>query len=777
MLSRDSAGGTSENAGAKSDSAGGTSETATVKSDSAAAKSDSATTSDRAHQLAHEAIQALGGIDKVRTLIDTMTLAKGQMTDFSAMSGASNTVQIELLSRKDKYKIDLDVLGQKAATGYNGKVAWQQHGADIFPSDPITTKKIAEDSSHGTILFLRLDDPSVPMKILPDKEIQGKKCSGLEVIATDGKPTSLYIDRDTHMILAIEYMGTDFEQGTEAPKRVELSDFRPFMGTLFPYKSVEYTGEKMTSEELILSIEIKNDVLDAIFDMPARKPVQGLGREPVVIPFEYQSNEVVVKAKVNDKTELRFLLDTGATQNVMERKSATAFGAIAKTDMSLTTGSGFVTMGGIVLQSLQIGDIKLTDVPMAVADMPGFAQISGVRPAGILGANILRRFAITVDYEQRKVYFRDPETFAVPEGATVVQGEPALGAGGLSVNGLLDGKLKLRLLVDTGAAFNSISEPLIKPVLDFPLLRVGSVEGVDGYKVSVGAVQLQSLGLDQLSLDAPVFSVAPGVADSKMPAGLLSASSLGILGNPFWSHFRLTVDYLNGRIVLEQSQTSKSTQAILHDMREVIVKYHKERNCDDAVAALDRLLLRAQSSELVKVRTLVTLARAQIMGEKVSGQKPEDLLPVVKAFHVAFALAKEKNDAVLECKVMAGEALFLLGHQPGYTEIKNIHKLLQTAASLAQSEPDLLVAAAVFYGTDVPATKRRLIDQALVQDPTNWRALIEKYMMAIKDSKTSDGEQVLRLIRHYYPGCDITATVSTQPAVSSAAPSVKSAPK
>jgi hypothetical protein len=710
---------------------------------------------DAAHQLAHQAILALGGIDKVRYMINAMTLSKGQMTDFSAMSGAANTVQIELLSQRDKYKIELNVLGQKAITGFNGKVAWQQHGADIFPSDPITTKKVAQDSNHGTILFLRLDDPLVPMKLLPEKEVQGKKCLGLEIVADDGKPTSLYIDPDTHMILAMEYMGTDFEQGTEAPKRVELSDFRPILGTIMPFKSIEYTGDKKTSEELIQSIELRDEVPATVFDMPPRKLVQGLGREPVVVPFEYLSNEVIVKAKVNDKTELRFLLDTGATQNVMERKSATAFGAIAKSDMSLTTGSGFVTMGGIVLQSLQIGDIKLTDVPMAVADMPGFAQISGGRPAGILGANILRRFAVTVDYEQRKVYFCDPEKLVVPDGATILMAEPALGSGGLSVNGLLDGQLKIRLLVDTGAAFNSISEPLIKPVLDFPLLHVGSVEGVDGFKVSVGAVQLHKLSLDQLSVDAPIFSVAPGAADSKMPVGLLSASSLGILGNPFWSHFRLTVDYLNGRVILEQSKLSISTFAILKDLREVLVTYHKDRNANDAVAALDKLLLQVQSSDMWKAKTIITLARAQLLGEKVTGLKPDDLLPVVKNFDAAFALAKDNNDPGLESRILAQEALFLLDHKPGYNEVRNILQLIKIATTLSSSEPDVLVAAAVFYGAEVPGIKRKMIDLALVQDPTNWRALTEKYSMAKKDSKPAESEQILALIRHYYPECDI----------------------
>jgi hypothetical protein len=286
---------------------------------------------------------------------------------------------------------------------------------------------------------------------------------------------------------------------------------------------------------------------------------------------------------------------------------------------------------------------------------------------------------------------------------------------------------------------------------------------------------LRKLSLDNLSLDCPIFSVAPGAADSKMPAGLLSASALGILGNPFWSHFRLTVDYLNGRIILEQSQASSSTEAILKDLREILIKYHKDRNAEEAVTALDQLLPRAQSKELAKVKAIVTLSRAQIVGEKVSGSKPEEISPAVKAFDAAFATARENNDVVMQSRVLAGEALFLMDHEPGYNEIRNIHRLLQASATLSQSEPDLLVAAAVFCGTEVPAMKRKLIDQALVLDPTNWRALMEKLAIAKRDGKPGESELVIALIRHYYPGCDLTAATSAQPSASTVTPSVKPA--
>lgn len=777
---------------------------------------------DGAHNLAHQVIDALGGMDAVKKLYAIKALSLGKMTDYSAMSGAANTVEVRLLSQKDKFKIDLQVLGQAAVTGYNGKVAWQQHGNEVFPSDPITTKKIAEDSSHGILLLMKFEDPSLKMRLLPEQTMHGKQCPCLEVTDESGVATKLYVDPDDHMVLAVEYMGTDFEQGAEALKRTEFFDYRPCLNSFVAYKSVEYTGGKKTSEQFFDSVEILADSDESVFDMPIRKGLDAFSKGPVVIPFEYVSNEVIVKAKVNDRTELKFLLDTGATQNVMEKASATTFGTVTKSNMALTTGSGFVTMGGIVLSSLQLGDLKLTDVPMAVADMPGFAQIKGTRPAGIIGANVLRRFAVTIDYEERKVYFRDPSTLKIPDGATVLQAQPALGSVGLSVDGVANGSLKLRLLVDTGAAFNSISESILKPVLDFPLLPVGSVEGVDGYKVEVGSVQLTNLSLDKLTVDDPIFSVTTIPATSKMPAGLLSASSLGILGNPYWSHFRLTVDYLNARIILEETETSKLGQRLLREGKDISKRYIREHDSEAAIAKLDELLLQARQPELIRTKTLLCLLRARLLAEKnfaaggsAGGSGGQNTQPGQNAhsaqnthgaaatgtlsaqgiqetqgasavrspmnearlFDPAFALAKEINDGQLQAKVLADECMFFLdnGTLEG-NELHTVRKLLQVAASYSESEPDVLVAAAVFFDKTMPmSSTRRMLDQALVLDPANWRGLVERYHIAKKDGKSSEAQKLLELIHHYYPGCNPPASESQASKSPTAKPNLPSA--
>ena len=84
---------------------------------------------------------------------------------------------------------------------------------------------------------------------------------------------------------------------------------------------------------------------------------------------------------------------------------------------------------------------------------------------------------------------------------------------------------------------------------------------------------------------------------------------------------------------------------------------------NDAVAALDKLLLQVQSSDLWKAKTIITLARAQLLGEKVTGLKPDDLQPVVKNFDAAFALAKDNNDPGLESRVTGSRGAVLARSQ------------------------------------------------------------------------------------------------------------------
>jgi predicted aspartyl protease len=730
-----------------------------VNSDKAAASSTGVKPADdAAHQLANQIVDAVGGMAKVKEIYEAPTRSKGKITDLSAISGAANTFDAEVLSIRDKLRITVTIMGQPTVTGYNGSTSWMQQGDQVFPSDPITTQRIAEDTRHGTPLILKFQNPETIMETVPDKIVDGKPCAGLKVMADDGKPTTFYADKSTHLIMRSEYGGLDFEQGVPALKCVNYYDYRPLLGSLVSYKSIEYTADKKTSESVINSIELDRSVDDSVFEMPAAIKIAGLENGPVSIPFEYIANEIVVKAKVNGGEDYRFLIDTGATQNVMDQAVASSLGPVSKSNLTLTTGSGFVHMGYIELNSVEFGGLNLKHVPMAVNDMPAFAQIHP-RPAGILGANVLRRFLVTIDYDQRRLILADPASVKVPLGATVVEAQPAFGAAGLSVEAKLDDSLKLTFLVDTGAAFNSVPENLIKSVLTMPLLTVGNVQGVEGSKIIIGSVQLKSVTLGEVTVNDPVFSVAPALANQKLPPGLFSGSALGIMGNPFWSQFRLTVDYRNGRLILQKSKANPLAEELQIALKKADGRLIRDRNYDAAISEFERIGAIAQRENIQELAAQIAASKSWAYFQKaVATDKPADAQAAMEHFNSSFSLTQEGKYKEIAAKLVAEKAIYLLNTQKTPSDILLARRLLQEASGYYEAQPEVLVGVSILFEKigDL-AMSQKMVDQALLSAPANWQALSQRYDLAKKQGKTAELNTITALIKHYWPGVALPA--------------------
>jgi predicted aspartyl protease len=726
---------------------------ASAQTGAAGAEPKAGTKNDAAHLLANQIVDAVGGMAKLKELYEAPTRSQGKITDLSAISGAANTFDAEILSICDKLRITVTIMGQPTVTGYNGSTSWMQQGDQVFPSDPITTQRIAEDARHGTPLILKFQNPETVMEIVPDKLVEGKLCAGLKVMADDGKPTTFYADKNTHLILRSEYGGLDFEQGVPALKSVDYYDYRPLLGSLVSYKSIEYTGDKKTSESVINSVEVDRSIGDSVFEMPAAIIIAGLENGPVSLPFEYTANEIVVKAKVNGGEEYRFLIDTGATQNVMDQAVASTLGTVSKSNLNLTTGSGFVHMGYIELGSIEFGGLKLKNVPMAVNDMPAFAQIHP-SPAGILGANVLRRFLVTIDYDQRRLILADPTAVKIPPGATVVEAQPAFGAAGLSVEAKLDDRLKLTFLVDTGAAFNSVPENLIKSVLTVPLLTVGNVQGVEGSKITIGSVQLKSVTVGEVTVNDPVFSVAPAVANLKLPPGLFSGSALGIMGNPFWSQFRLTVDYRNGRLILQKSKANPVAEALAVDLRKADGRLIRDKNYDAAISEFERIETIAQRENIQELAAQIAASKSWAYFQKAAASdKPADAQKAMEQFNASVALTREGKYKEIAARLIAQKAIYLLNTQKTPSDLLLARRLLQEASSYAEVQPEVLVGVSMLFERigDL-AMAQKMVDQALLSAPSNWQALSQRYDLAKKLGKTVDMNTIIALIKHYWPG-------------------------
>lgn len=126
----------------------------------------------------------------------------------------------------------------------------------------------------------------------------------------------------------------------------------------------------------------------------------------VVVPFELlKSRHMAVEVKINGKGPYRLIFDTGAPTNLINNKLAKEAGVLKKEDKPVMPLFG---MGGAkIMDTLEIGDVKMDKVPVMVMDHPTVSAISkALGPIdGIIGFPFFAKYKTTVDYQKRELTF------------------------------------------------------------------------------------------------------------------------------------------------------------------------------------------------------------------------------------------------------------------------------------------------------------------------------------------------------------------------------------
>ncbi|MBC8000644.1 MAG: aspartyl protease family protein [Leptolyngbya sp.] len=712
---------------------------------------DSRAHSQSVKELSTQIMNAYGGYEKMKAL-DAMSFKSiGDLKQYSTISGAVNTFETETFSKGVMLRSKIELMGQPMITGYDGKQCWIQQGEHVFPADETTTQRIVEEIKHGMVLLLKLGEPDTRIELAGKKSVDGHECTGIKIFTDDGKATTFYADNASHLILSSEYEGTDLEQGLSTLKLCQYGDNRPILSSVMPYKITEYSGDKKSAETQIKSIE-KVEIEDSMFAIPTETQIARLKQGPVTIPFEYMANEIVIHVTLNNKQSLRFLVDTGATQSILDQDVASSIGKYKQSNISMTTGAGSVAMNYMNLETVSLGDINLQNVPFAVTSLSSFDQLVGKRPAGLIGANILKRFLVTFDYEKRQMILQDPSFEPDLTNAQVVKTKPALGVSGLAVEGLIDGKVAVNCLVDTGAAFNNISEPVVRSILPSTLMPMGDVLGLDGKRIRTSSVRFKSIAIGPISVDNPVFSVA--TQNAAVPAGIFSGGTrLAVLGNPFWSRYRMTVDYRGQRLILETTPERKKANLLQAKIEQV---QSQQLLRPDSARSIKNFLSIAEDAREANSPSVEALAKANAatleMDVAVAKGNSEGQEIALKRFDDAIKLAEGAHDNKAQAQVTSLLSIAKLKNAKTQDDFVNSRMTLGKAAKLAPSEPLVMVAAGLILvqlkNNDLA---EKVLNQALTLEPTNWSGLWAKYKLANSLGQTATAKLVAEQLRHYYP--------------------------
>ncbi|WP_202214461.1 aspartyl protease family protein [Methylacidimicrobium sp. AP8] len=258
----------------------------------------------------------------------------------------------------------------------------------------------------------------------------------------------------------------------------------------------------------------------------------------------------VIPALVDGKREADFLVDTGASCVVLDRRLADRIG-LAAVGSARLLGAGARSTGGKLcrLPSLRLGGTEVRDIPVAVVDLRRAGKAEETFQ-GILGSEFLQHFVVTLDYPGRRLCLQKAGTSSPSAAGRLVADVPLrLTPGGLVVVPIeVASRERLLVFLDTGAAETALalSRRAAGRLGLTPLRRGERYFGVGGgYRAS--PILLRDLRFAGFSARNVPGLIAPFPAQIEEGEGIPLG---GFLGSEFCRPFRVTIDFPRMRLLL-----------------------------------------------------------------------------------------------------------------------------------------------------------------------------------------------------------------------------------
>jgi predicted aspartyl protease len=177
-------------------------------------------------------------------------------------------------------------------------------------------------------------------------------------------------------------------------------------------KQIKYKYEETTRGGRIRIFTKDQKALAAVQDFLRSQMTPEQRVRAVTFNYVGGTSLVAVPVTINDSSTLLFLLDTGASSTILSSAAADRLGIPKGAKRTLLTAGGGLAVSTRTLESLQLAGTRLTDVEIAVADVE---LMRTLHVDGILGSDYLRRFKVTIDYDNEAVEIEpyEPDSMAV----------------------------------------------------------------------------------------------------------------------------------------------------------------------------------------------------------------------------------------------------------------------------------------------------------------------------------------------------------------------------
>ena len=276
------------------------------------------------------------------------------------------------------------------------------------------------------------------------------------------------------------------------------------------------------------------------------------------VGFRYGSRHVWIKASINGLPPADFLLDTGAATTAIDRAYADQLGLLKEgrfdaLGMGGNASASFARVGSIRITGPDGDGVQLSDFKVGVVDLgERHEEVLWRKMAGLIGYDVLGRFAVEIDYDRQVVTFHEPRTFTYRGAGTPL--DMKLMAGIPIVRAVFDGGCGGDFLVDVGNSFGAIVHGSLSRRCRV-FARVADRKQVKIYGGGVGdGFQSWLCRLDTLQI-GPYTICQPILALSLATNGLVGSDDIaGNLGNGVLERFKVTIDFLRRKLYLEPGE-------------------------------------------------------------------------------------------------------------------------------------------------------------------------------------------------------------------------------
>jgi hypothetical protein len=280
--------------------------------------------------------------------------------------------------------------------------------------------------------------------------------------------------------------------------------------------------------------------------------VSGAVAQPLTIPFEPYDNLIFVGVQVNGSTPQSFLLDSGASTSFLNQSLADSLGLGPrhKRQMNVGAGESSASLGFAHDVTLKLPGVGLPPQTVAVVSLASIEARIGRKIAGIVGADLFKRYVVTIDYAAHQLVLSDPNSFHDGESGEMLTirlsgNRPFVQASLTPVSGP---PISGEFVVDTG---DTSTVTFHTPFVEKYGLRSGQTlvphptTGISGDSQNWRG-RLQQLQLGKYVLDHPIATFSAARKGSEA-----DASYSGVLGGEILCRFRVTIDYPHRRMYLE----------------------------------------------------------------------------------------------------------------------------------------------------------------------------------------------------------------------------------